>query len=155
VQAAVSSGLGENTFEVRRPCPYRYSSPRASLHEPVLAYVISLYAANRPSRLAIYLRMPTAGSVRSEALTRASCCMQVTGPKGMLPAPADAFTQAVGTWYDEIHKYDYNAPGAGASVASRAWRHSVAAPRAVVTSDVMSGLHASCCGSLKPRLPRP
>jgi len=31
----------------------------------------------------------------------------------MLPAPAAAFAQAVGTWYDEIHKYDYNAPGAG------------------------------------------
>ena len=48
----------------------------------------------------------------------------------MLPAPAAAFAQAVGTWYDEIHNYNYSEPGAAVGYPCSA--APVAAPDAVV-----------------------
>ena len=47
--------------------------------------------------------------------------LQITGPANALPAVADGFVQAIGTWYEEIDRYNYDKPGALS--ASRSYTH--------------------------------
>ena len=86
-----------------------------SLPKPVPQLGIQLCARKMPMQSAS-TRMHMS-RVAGRASSQASCSAQISGPKNGLPAPADAFAQAVATWYDEIHNYDFSNPGADNGVA--------------------------------------